>query len=111
MLIQIMAITTGTKLSFFGHCFPCKNFGHQARHCMDHKNDTPKLKDQIHKPYGPKGQGQINTYNSFDPLAKFDLIFSLCNNNGHNEQDCLLKRGKTRSENPNTDKCGLALCA
>lgn len=78
---------------------------------MARKNDTPKLKDQINKPYGPKGQGQIKTYKSFDPLAKFDLIFSLCNNNGHNEQNFPLKRGKSRSENPNTDKCGLALCA
>ena len=78
---------------------------------MARKNDTPKLKDQINKPYGPKGQGQIKTYNSFDPLAKFDLICSLCNNNGHNEQNCPLKRGKARSENPNTDKCGLALYA
>jgi len=99
------------KTIFFGHCFYCKNFGHQARHCMACKNETPKFKDQTNKPYHPKGQGQINTYNSFDPLAKFDLIFSLCNDNGHNEQNCPLKRRKEKNENPNTDKCCLALCA
>ena len=43
---------------------------------MARKNETPKLKDQINKPYGPKGQGKIKAYNSFDPLAKFDLICS-----------------------------------
>ena len=78
---------------------------------MARKNETPKLKDQINKPYGPKGQGQIKTYNSFDPLAKFDPISSLCNNNGHNEQNFPLKRGKASSENPNMDKCSLALYA
>ena len=44
------------KTIFFGHCFYCKNFGHQARHCMARKNETPKLKDQTNKPYGPKGK-------------------------------------------------------
>ena len=78
---------------------------------MARKSETPKLKDQIIKPYGSKRQGQNKTFNSFDPLTKFDLICSLCNNNGHNEQNYPLKRGKARSENPNTDKCGLALFA
>ena len=79
------------KTIFFGHCFYFKNFGHQAKHCMASKNETPKLKDQTNKPYGLKGQGQIQTYNSFDPLARFDPIFSLCNDYGHNEQNCPLK--------------------
>lgn len=83
-----MAITTCTKLSFLGIVFYFKNFGHQARHWMARKKETPKLKDQKNKQYGPKGQGQIKTYNSFDPLAKFDPICSLCNDNGHNEQNC-----------------------
>lgn len=99
------------KTIFFGHYFCCKNFGHQAKHCMAHKNETPKLNDQTNKPYGLKGQGQIKTYNSFDPLAKFDPICSLCNDNGYNEQNCPLKRRKAKNENPNTDKCVLALCA
>ena len=78
---------------------------------MARKNETPKLKDQTNKLYDLKGQGQINTYNSFDPLAKFDPICSLCNDNGHNEQNCPLKRREAKNEKPNTDKCGLALCA
>jgi len=99
------------KTIFLGHCFHCKNFGHQARHCMARKSETPKLKDQIIKPYGPKRQGQIKTFNSFDPLTKFDLICLLCYNNGHYEQHCPLKRRKASSENPNMDECGLALYA
>lgn len=78
---------------------------------MARKSETPKLKDQIIKPYSPKRQGQTKTFNSFDPLTKFDLIFSLCYNNGHYEQNCPLKGRKARSENPNMDKCGLALYA
>ena len=60
----------------FGHCYYCKNFGHQAKHYMARKNEAPRLKDQTNKPCHLKGQGQIKTYNSFDPLAKFDPICS-----------------------------------
>jgi len=69
------------------------------------------LKDQTNKPCSPKGQGQIKTFNSFDPSAKFDPIYSLCNDNGHSEQNFPLKSREAKDENPNMDKCGLALCA
>ena len=78
---------------------------------MARKNKTPRLKDQTNKPYGLKGKGQIKTHNSFDPLTKFGPIFSLCNDNGHNEQNFPLKRREAKDENPNMDKCGLSLCA
>ena len=60
---------------------------------------------------GPKEKGQIKTYNSFDPLAKFDPTFSLCNNYDYNEQNFPLKREEAKSVNFETDKCALALCA
>lgn len=69
------------------------------------------MKDQTNKPCSLKGQGQIKAFNSFDRLAKFDPFFSLCNENGHCEQNCHLKRREVKDENPNMDKCGLALCA
>lgn len=59
----------------------------------------------------PKEQEQIKTYNSFDPLAKFDPSCSLCDDYGHNEQNCPLKREKAKNVNLKIDKCGLALCA
>jgi len=71
------------KTIFLGHYFHYKNFGHQARHCITRKSETPKLKDQIIKPYAPQKAGTNQKLNSFDPLSKFDLIFSLCYNNGH----------------------------
>ena len=69
------------------------------------------MKDQTNKLRGPKEQGQIKTYNSFDHLAKFDPSCSLCSNYDHNEQNCPLKKEKTKIVNLKTDKCGLALCA
>lgn len=78
---------------------------------MARRNTTPRLKDQKNKPRGLKEQGKIKTYNSFDPLTKFDSIFSLCNDYVHNKKTCPLKRREARREDLNTDKCGLALCA
>lgn len=96
---------------FLGYYYYCKNFGHQAKHWKAQNNEAPTLKDQTNKLCGPKEQGQIKTYNSFDPLAKFDLTCPLCNNYDHNEQNCLLKREEAKSVNFKMDKCGLALCA
>ena len=69
------------------------------------------MKYQKNKLCDPKEQGQIKTYNSFDPLAKFDPTFSSCNNHGHNEKKFPHKKEEARMVNLNTDKCGLALCA
>ena len=73
-------------------------------------NVAPRLKDQTNQLRGPKEQGQIKTYNSFDPLAKFDPSCSLCNNYDHNEQNFPLKGEEAKKVNLNTEKCGLALC-
>ena len=57
------------------------------------KNETPKLKDQVIKPYGPKRQGQIKTHNLFDPLTKFDLfalsdtIMDTMNKTAHSKEE------------------------
>lgn len=75
------------------------------------RSEKTKLKDRIINSYANKRQGQIKTFNSFDPLTKFDLICSFCYNNGHYEQDCPLKGRKTSSKNSNMDKCGLTLYA
>eukprot|EP00253_Pinus_taeda_P028111 PITA_28111 len=99
------------KTILLGHCFHCKNFGHQARNCMARRSEKAMLKDRVINSYAPKRQGQIKTFNSFDPLTKFDPIFSFCYNNGHYEQDYPLKGIKTSSKNSNMDKCGLALFA
>ena len=96
---------------FLGYCCYCKNFGHEAKYCKGHKNEAPRLKDQTNNLHGPIEQGQIKSYNSFDPLAKFDPSCSLFNNYDHNEQNCSLKREEAKRVNFNTDKCGLALCA
>ena len=69
------------------------------------------MNDQTNQLRGPKEQGQIKTYNSFDPLAKFDPSCSLCDNYDHNERNFPLKREKAKNVNLKTDKCGLALCA
>jgi len=42
------------KTIFLGHCFHCKNFGHQARHCMVRRSEKTKLKDRIINSYAPK---------------------------------------------------------
>jgi len=41
---------------------------------MARKNEAPRLKDHTNKPCTLKGQGPVKTFNSFDPLAKFDPI-------------------------------------
>eukprot|EP00253_Pinus_taeda_P002164 PITA_02164 len=99
------------KTIFLGHCFHCKNFSHQVKHCMARRSEKTKPNYRIINSYAPKRQGQIKTFNSFDPLTKFDLICSFCYNNGHYEQECPLKGRKTSSKNPSMDKCGLALYA
>ena len=33
------------KTIFLRHCFHCKNFGHQVRHCMVRRSEKTKLKD------------------------------------------------------------------
>ena len=69
------------------------------------------MNNQPNQLHGPKEQEKIKTYNSFDPLAKFDPSFSLCNDYDHNEQNFPLKMEKSKNINLKTDKCGLALCA
>ena len=69
------------------------------------------MNNQPNQLCGPKEQEKIKTYNSFDPLAKFDLSCSLCDNYDHNVQNFPLKREKAKNVNLKNDKCGLALCA
>jgi len=78
---------------------------------MARKNKVPRLKNQIKNPCSLKGKGKIKTFNSFDPLAKFDPICSLCNDNGYREHNFPLKSREAKDENPNMDKRGLDLCA
>lgn len=99
------------KTIFLGHCFHCKNFGHQARHRMARRIEKTTQKDRVINSYAPKRQGQIKTFNSFDPLTKFDLTCSFCYNNGHYEQNCPLKGRKTSSKISAMEKCGLAIFA
>eukprot|EP00253_Pinus_taeda_P016192 PITA_16192 len=42
------------KTIFLGHCFHCKNFGHQGKHCMAHRSEKTTLKDRVINSYAPK---------------------------------------------------------
>lgn len=75
------------------------------------RSEKTTQKDRVINSYAPKRQGQIKTFNSFNPLTKFDLTCSFCYNNGHYEQNFPLKGRKTSSKIFAMDKCGLALFA
>jgi len=111
IILEVKAILRGTKQYFIGYCSYYKNLYHQAKHCKACKDNASRNKNQQSKPFGLKEQGQIKTYNSFDPLAKYDPSFSLCNDYGHDEQNCPFQKEDLQKDEPTINKCGLALCA
>ena len=56
MLIQVMPITTSTKLSFLDIVTIVKTLVIK-KHCKAHKNEAPRLKDQTNKLRDPKEKG------------------------------------------------------
>ena len=69
---------------FFGHCYSCHNFGHNALNCRayekfhEYKNNSPSDK--------PKGRNN----NRFTLLQRYDLKCYKCNNHGHMSRNCKL---------------------
>ena len=99
---------------FLGCCFHRKNFGHQAKHCKAYKDNGSRYRTNYqNKPRSLKEQGQITTYNSFDPLAKYDLVCSKCNDFNNDAQNFpfISKRKELKKEKSTTDKFFLDLCA
>ena len=69
---------------FFGHCYPCNNFGHKALNCRAYGKFHDYMKN------ASSNKPKVINHNFFAPLQRYDIECYKCNNHGHIARDCKL---------------------